>query len=379
MKIFKIFLIFFCSFYLEAEEIGEVAQKDILGDENKEDKPALWENFLELGIVQFQKGNKKDPEDLGSVLSSIRIANQFLSQEAVLSLQETEVVEKKPKRVISYSIVPKDSKIFFNLTYKFYDNRLEYRRYYDTQENFTLDTYINDYKESKIKFGVGPLDYFTDSSEVSFYYFQIETRGTYEIQTRKVSASDIGFAGGSTLSYFFYNFLKPSTTPLTYYYGTNHVRTQGIGLLMGWNTKFWKIFSIYNIFDFQMFRIDAKLSNLSQNAQFYSSSTKQYQYVPQMTYVEKNLDSNLLMYYELGFSITIGKIGFKWGIYWTLPMILDTDSLEPKGYVITFTNPIQIQTLESEVKIFYKGDPSNHTETFQIGLGGTTFGFVSKF
>ncbi|MFN3603643.1 MAG: hypothetical protein ACK4UJ_02905 [Leptonema sp. (in: bacteria)] len=364
-----------------SEEVGnqKLAQQVVSKDtKSKDSNSSFWENFLEIGIINIPKSKEKPPEDLGSVIRSIRIANQFLSNQVTFSLQQTDLVENKPKKLISYSLSP-SSKFFVNFTYKFYDNQIEYRRYYDTNENFTLDTYINDYRESKIKFGLGPLNYFKDSIEASFYFFNVSTKGIYQIQNRIIPTEHIGFAGNSTLSYFLYNHLQPSSQPFTYIYGLNKIVTAGFGFLFGSNAKFWKIFSIYQIFDFSLFSVKANLSNLTPSFEFYNTTTKRYEYVPQIINVEKTLDGNMLFQYELGFSITVNKIGFKWGIYWTLPLLLDVDYLKPKGYVIYLSDPIQIQSLEQQVQIFYKGDSSNQTKTFSLGLGGITFGVVSKF
>ncbi len=348
-------------------------------NDEKTSSSSLWENFLELGLTQLSKTKKKSPEDLSAIINSIRIANQFQNQEVTLAFQESEIPEKKPKKSISYSISPSNSIFFVNFTYKFYDNQLEYRRYYDTKENFTLDSFVTDYRESKIKLGGGPLDFFKDSFEASFYLFRIESKGIYEVQTRQIPQSEVFLARPSTLSYFFYNYLRPGSVPLSYIYGNNKVNTSGIGFYLGSNIKFWKIFSIYNVLDFTMFRIKATLSNLSPSYSFYNQTARKIEYVPQIIYVTKNLDFNMLFYYELGFSVTVGKVGFKWGVYFTMPLILDIDLEKPKGYIIALTNPIQINSLE-EAKIFYKGDLSNKTQkVFDIFLGGITFGAVSKF
>jgi len=42
-------------------------------------------SFLEYGFVQTNKSNKKPSEDLGSVISSIRLANQFQSNNIIFS------------------------------------------------------------------------------------------------------------------------------------------------------------------------------------------------------------------------------------------------------------------------------------------------------
>lgn len=342
--------------------------------------PTLWENFLEIGLTQVSKTKKKDPEDLGSILNSIRIANQFQNNQATFSLQQTEIVEKKPKKTISYTVSPEKSKFFINFTYKFFDNKLEYRRYYDTSENFTLDTIVTDYRESKIKFGSGPLDFFTNSAEASFYFFKIETKGIYEVQTRQVPQQEVFLPATSTLNFFFYNYIRPSSTPFSYIYGNNKITTSGFGGFGAFNTKFWKIFSFYNIYDISFFKIKANLYNLSPSYEFYNQITRRNEYVPQIINVKKNLDSNMLFYYELGFSVTVGQIGLKWGIYLTMPLLLDVGVNAPKGYIVTLTEPIQFKSLEQEIKIFYKGDPSNRTQKeFDIILGGITFGAVSKF
>ena len=49
-------------------------------------------SFLEYGFVQTNKSNKKPPEDLGSVISSIRLANQFQSNNNTFSFQNTYII-----------------------------------------------------------------------------------------------------------------------------------------------------------------------------------------------------------------------------------------------------------------------------------------------
>jgi hypothetical protein len=336
-------------------------------------------SFLEYGFVQTNKSNKKPPEDLGSVISSIRIANQFQSNNNIFSYQNTYIKDQSPKRKISYTLKDRDSNAFFGIQYNFYDNRLEYRQYFDTNNYYTLDTYLNDYKENKIRFGVGPLDYFQDSSELSVYYFEIVSRGSYRIQSRQLQDKELWQLGIPPDLFLLYNSINyPNST--SFIDGTTDVKTQGIGYRIGFNGKFWYIFSIYNIIDFELFSLNGKLSTFSPAYQYYDSQSRQYLTATQILYVKKNLSFNMNMYYELGFSVTLSKVGFKWGFYWTLPLILDDEYLTPKGYIIYVTqNSIKVQELDQFVQLFYKGDAANQTSTFSLGLSGITFGIVSKF
>jgi hypothetical protein len=336
-------------------------------------------SFLEYGFVQTNKSNKKPPEDLGSVISSIRIANQFQSNNIIFSYQNTYIKDQSPKRKISYTLKDRDSNAFFGIQYNFYDNRLEYRQYFDTNNYYTLDTYLNDYKENKIRFGVSPLDYFQDSSELSVYYFEIVSRGSYRIQSRQLQDKELWQLGIPPDLFLLYNSINyPNST--SFIDGTTDVKTQGIGYRIGFNGKFWYIFSIYNIIDFELFSLNGKLSTFSPAYQYYDSQSRQYLTATQILYVKKNLSFNMNMYYELGFSVTLSKVGFKWGFYWTLPLILDDEYLTPKGYIIYVTqNSIKVQELDQFVQLFYKGDAANQTSTFSLGLSGITFGIVSKF
>lgn len=347
----------------------------------QEDFNPLFEyfnNFIELGLIQSQKSTKeKRPEDLGSVLKSIRISNQYLSNNIIFTKSDLEV-NSKPKRKISYTIQDKKNKGFFNIDYRYYKNELEYRKYYDTSENYTLDSYFNNYKEIKYKFGFGPLDYFEDSMEVSLYIFQMESYGSYSIQSRMIPQENIGLVYSHATNLIFYNYLFPTQQYYTQN-GTLKIYTDGWGMVFGFNTKFFRIFSIYQIFDMQFFSVRANLSIFSPNVPFYNQQKKSYDYATQVLSVKKNLDFNINFYYELGFSITINRIGFKIGTYLTMPLILDSDYLKPKGYIIYLSNPIQIEKLENNIAIFYKGDPANQSNTFSLGIGGITFGFISKF
>jgi hypothetical protein len=336
-------------------------------------------SFLEYGFVETNKSNKKPPEDLGSVISSIRIANQFQSNNIIFSYQNTYIKDQSPKRKISYTLKDRDSNAFFGIQYNFYDNRLEYRQYFDTNNYYTLDTYLNDYKENKIRFGVGPLDYFQDSSELSVYYFEIVSRGSYRIQSRQLQDKELWQLGIPPDLFLLYNSINyPNST--SFIDGTTDVKTQGIGYRIGFNGKFWYIFSIYNIIDFELFSLNGKLSTFSPAYQYYDSQSRQYLTATQILYVKKNLSFNMNMYYELGFSVTLSKVGFKWGFYWTLPLLLDDEYLTPKGYIIYVTqNSIKVQELDQFVQLFYKGDAANQTSTFSLGLSGITFGIVSKF
>ncbi|GIX41577.1 MAG: hypothetical protein KatS3mg129_1310 [Leptospiraceae bacterium] len=336
----------------------------------------LFINFLEISLIQF-KNKDKPPEDLGSVLNSIRISNQYLSNNPVFSYQKTEIKEKKPKRRISYTIKPKDSNYFFNFQYAFYNDRLEYRKYFDTNLNFTLDTYINDNKELLLKFGYGPLDYFEDSGEVSFYYFEYKSRGTYRVQTRLLTDLETPIVSASPELFLIYNAVNSAT--IYYNDGTITIKTKGMGIFTGFNVKFFRRFSLYNILDLQFFSINGKFSSFSPVNQYYNTSTNTFQTTTQIVLTEKKMNLNMNLYYELGFSFTINKVGFKYGWYWDMPIILDTDYLNPKGYIIYLTNPVKIEQLETSINLFYKGDPSNQTKTFTIGLGGIVFGVVTKF
>lgn len=267
-------------------------------------------SFLEYGFVQTNKSNKKPPEDLGSVISSIRIANQFQSNNNIFSYQNTYIKDQSPKRKISYTLKDRDSNAFFGIQYNFYDNRLEYRQYFDTNNYYTLDTYLNDYKENKIKFGVGPLDYFQDSSELSVYYFEIVSRGSYRTQSRQLQDKELWQLGIPPDLFLLYNSINyPNST--SFIDGTTDVKTQGIGYRIGFNGKFWYIFSIYNIIDFELFSLNGKLSTFSPAYQYYDSQSRQYLTATQILYVKKNLSFNMNMYYELGFSVTLSKVGFK--------------------------------------------------------------------
>jgi hypothetical protein len=337
-------------------------------------------SFLEYGFVQTNKSNKKPPEDLGSVISSIRIANQFQSNNIIFSYQNTYIKDQSPKRKISYTLKDRDSNAFFGIQYNFYDNRLEYRQYFDTNNYYTLDTYLNDYKENKIRFGVSPLDYFQDSSELSVYYFEIVSRGSYRIQSRQLQDKELWQLGIPPDLFLLYNSINyPNST--SFIDGTTDVKTQGIGYRIGFNGKFWYIFSIYNIIiDFELFSLNGKLSTFSPAYQYYDSQSRQYLTATQILYVKKNLSFNMNMYYELGFSVTLSKVGFKWGFYWTLPLILDDEYLTPKGYIIYVTqNSIKVQELDQFVQLFYKGDAANQTSTFSLGLSEITFEIVYKF
>jgi hypothetical protein len=350
--------------------LSDVLENPLLGN---------FVSFLEYGFVQTNKSNKKPPEDLGSVISSIRIANQFQSNNIIFSYQNTYIKDQSPKRKISYTLKDRDSNAFFGIQYNFYDNRLEYRQYFDTNNYYTLDTYLNDYKENKIRFGVGPLDYFNDSSEISVYYFEIASRGSYRTQSRQLQDKELWQLGIPPDLFLLYNSINyPNST--SFIDGTTDVKTQGIGYRIGFNGKFWYIFSIYNIIDFELFSLNGKLSTFSPAYQYYDSQSRQYLTATQILYVKKNLSFNMNMYYELGFSVTLSKVGFKWGFYWTLPLLLDDEYLTPKGYIIYVTqNSIKVQELDQFVQLFYKGDPSNETSTFSLGLSGITFGIVSKF
>jgi hypothetical protein len=337
-------------------------------------------SFLEYGFVETNKSNKKPPEDLGSVISSIRIANQFQSNNNIFSYQNTYIKDQSPKRKISYTLKDRDSNAFFGIQYNFYDNRLEYRQYFDTNNFYTLDTYLNDYKENKIRFGVGPLDYFQDSSELSVYYFEIVSRGSYRTQSRQLQDKELWQLGIPPDLFLLYNSINYPNSTSFFIDGTTDVKTQGIGYRIGFNGKFWYIFSIYNIIDFELFSLNGKLSTFSPAYQYYDSQSRQYLTATQILYVKKNLSFNMNMYYELGFSVTLSKVGFKWGFYWTLPLILDDEYLTPKGYIIYVTqNSIKVQELDQFVQLFYKGDVANQTSTFSLGLSGITFGIVSKF
>jgi len=350
--------------------LSDVLENPLLGN---------FVSFLEYGFVQTNKSNKKPPEDLGSVISSIRLANQFQSNNNTFSFQNTYIKDQSPKRKISYILKDRKSDAFFGIQYNFYDNRLEYRQYFDTNNYYTLDTYLNDYKENKIRFGVGPLDYFNDSSESSVYYFEIVSRGSYRIQSRQLQDKELWQLGIPPDLFLLYNSINyPNST--SFIDGTTDVKTQGIGYRIGFNGKFWYIFSIYNIIDFELFSLNGKLSTFSPAYQYYDSQSRQYLTATQILYVKKNLSFNMNMYYELGFSVTLSKVGFKWGFYWTLPLLLDDEYLTPKGYIIYVTqNSIKVQELDQFVQLFYKGDPSNETSTFSLGLSGITFGIVSKF
>jgi hypothetical protein len=337
-------------------------------------------SFLEYGFVETNKSNKKPPEDLGSVISSIRIANQFQSNNNIFSYQNTYIKDQSPKRKISYTLKDRDSNAFFGIQYNFYDNRLEYRQYFDTNNFYTLDTYLNDYKENKIRFGVGPLDYFQDSSELSVYYFEIVSRGSYRTQSRQLQDKELWQLGIPPDLFLLYNSINYPNSTSFFIDGTTDVKTQGIGYRGGFNIKFWYIFSIYFIGELELFNINGKLSTFSPAYQYYDRQSRQYLTATQILYVKKNLSFNMNMYYELGFSVTLSKVGFKWGFYWTLPLILDDEYLTPKGYIIYVTqNSIKVQELDQFVQLFYKGDVANQTSTFSLGLSGITFGIVSKF
>ncbi|MCS7204396.1 MAG: hypothetical protein NZ853_01725 [Leptospiraceae bacterium] len=252
-------------------------------------------NFLDIGVQLIQRTNRKDPEDLGSVVNSIRLANQFLDNQNQFSIMEREV-KTKPKRTILYNRrLEYDG--FIGVNYKFYDNQVEYRKYYDTNDNFTLDTFFNDFSELMIKFGFGPLDYFTDSDEISLYYKKIKSTGVYRIETRTVLPAEVDFVKKSIENYHLYNILKPGN--FSYTQGTLKTLSEGVGMILGTNVPFLYILSYYLILDFTMFRTIAHISTFSPNTLFYNDKTKKYETITQILYIKKNLDMNMNFYYEI--------------------------------------------------------------------------------
>lgn len=391
----SILALFVLEFPLNAQNVnglqGETLGNNKSTNKSSDNSSGLFDQFLELGITQLTKNNKKKPpEDLGSVLSSIRLQNQFLSNQNLFNYQETQIKDQQPKRRISYSIREKDGG-FFNINYAFYNHRLEYRKYLiqgnnDNQSNnnynYSLDIYLNDYKETKYKLGIGPMDYFEDSTEVSFSYFEILTRGTYRVLTRNLSTQNTFLTYLPVENYLLLTSIIPEfqQLPISFIDGTTNVNTKGFGITYGSNTKFWKIFSFYNLFELQFFSIKGNFSTFSPLISTYNISTGTFEQALQIIYINKQLDFNMNMLYELGFSVTVNQIGFKWGAYLTMPLILDTDYLSPKGYIINvYSNRVDISPVETNIQLFYKGDLSNQTKRFSLGLGGITFGLVTKF
>ncbi|MCX8000562.1 MAG: hypothetical protein N3A69_16690 [Leptospiraceae bacterium] len=272
-------------------------------------------HLLEAGVFQFTKNNQKQPEELSSVISSLRIRNLFLSNSNTFEFQESEIQKKQnPQEYISYTVFSDTSHFFINLTQKFSYNQTELRRYYDTNNNFTLDAYINNYRESKFKFGFGPLDYFHDSWEMSLYYRKMQTNGNYSLQTRKIPPAYIRLVGNSAESYLLYNLSNDGN--FSYVHGTNKVIVEGLGFVFGWNFRFLEVFSFYNSLDLYYFRMNANLSTFSPSVEFYNDYKKRLEYGSQILHVNKILNLNLNMYYEVGFTITFANVGFKWGTYW---------------------------------------------------------------
>lgn len=349
---------------------------NIAAQESEQYSSSFLNHLLETGIIYLSKNKQKEPEELNSVISSIRIRNKFLSNRNIFQFQESQVLNKQNPFYINYTLFFKDFNLFMNLSHKFSNSQTIINKYYDTNNNFTLDTYIHDYKDSRFKFGSGFLDYFKDSYEFSLYYRTMQTNGIYTLQTREVPPEYASLLGGSSENYLLYNLSNSGS--FSFINGTNKVRTDGFGFVMGWNFKFWEIFSIYNSLDLYFFKIHANLSTYSPSVEFYNDTKKQLEYGSQILHVTKNLNFNMNMYYEIGFAITFADIGFKWGSYWNLPLILDADYKKPKGYIINISDQIYIQDLNQEINLFYKSDPSNQTKTFQLGLVGITFGLIKK-
>lgn len=335
-------------------------------------------HLLEAGVIQLTRKNQKQPEELDSVISSLRIRNQFLSNSNTFEFQESEIQKKQnPQEYISYTVFSDTSHFFINLTQKFSYNQTELRRYYDTNHNFTLDAYINNYRESKFKFGFGPLDYFQDSWEISLYYRKMQTNGNYSLQTRKIPPAYIRLVGNSAESYLLYNLANEGN--FSYTHGANKVIVEGLGFVLAGNFRFLEMFSFYNSLDLYYFRMNANLNTFSPSVEFYNDSKKRLEYGSQILHVNKILNLNLNMYYELGFAITFANIGFKWGTYWNLPLLLDSNYKKPKGYAIYFSDKFYFQNLEEDIKFFYRGDlATNVNRKSQASFMGFTFGVVTK-
>ncbi len=117
--------------------------------------------YLEAGYFNPLGKKAKAGEDVGSVLNSMRMGEQFLKNGVPsISFYERELKSKPTAQYIFTIASSEEDSVFFRYTYKQYNNQLDYRKYYRTDENYTLDVFVGNYREFRYRFGLGPLDYF---------------------------------------------------------------------------------------------------------------------------------------------------------------------------------------------------------------------------
>lgn len=302
--------------------------------------------------ANYDNTSKQGPETIGSILSSVRLANSLTANSLEVFNEQNKTGGSGLAPRIKYSHQFTED-FFVGLSYTqgadvFYD-----RTSIGSQGAYLKDKTKTKQNEWGIRLGAGPLDYLADDSyEFSVGYSQNTQKGPYISSGFRMPKYDTNLAKFTDPQWLMGN-------------GTIEFHNRSYSLNLGFSST-GDIFGAYISFDFQYISGSLKLaSNSIDYSQSASSLTVSNS--PQLTFIHFNKLNGFMLGSELGFIIKFTEsIGLRAGGYYQLALI---DYGTPSGlyYANGKLNEVGIST-----------EITSAETRSQMGFWGFNFGVITK-
>ncbi|EHQ07317.1 hypothetical protein [Leptonema illini] len=310
--------------------------------------------LLEVAAT-YGNTSKQGPETIGSILSSVRLANSLTSntQEFFSETNKSGGSGYTPR--IRYSHQFTDS-FFVGLSYTrgadvFYD-----RTSVGNQGAYIKDKTKTRQYQAGIRFGAGPLDYLaSESTEFSIGYEQNRQEGPYMTTGFRLPRYDSNTSSFTDLSLLFGN-------------GTIDFHHRAFSLNFGASST-GDIFGFYVLGDFQFIGGSLTLTSHTLDTSIPASAVPSFviSEQPQLTYINFPTLQGMLMSMELGMIIKFtDSFGIRGGGYYQLAYI---DYGVPKGFY--YANGTWSEVSSS-------AELTSAEKRRQLGFWGFNFGVVTK-
>lgn len=310
--------------------------------------------LLEVAAT-YGNTSKQGPETIGSILSSVRLANSLTSntQEFFTETNKTGGSGYTPR--IRYSHQFTDS-FFVGLSYTrgadvFYD-----RTSVGNQGAYIKDKTKTRQYQAGIRLGAGPLDYLaSESTEFSIGYEQNRQEGPYMTTGFRLPRYDSNTSSFTDLSLLFGN-------------GTIEFHHRAFSLNFGASST-GDIFGFYVLGDFQFIGGSLTLSSYTLDTTMPGTSLSSIVISddPQLTYINFPKLQGMLMSMEIGLIIKLSDtFGIRGGGYYQLAYI---DYGVPNGYYLDSGKWSEISAAT---------ELTSAERRRQLGFWGLNFGLVTK-
>ena len=308
--------------------------------------------LLEVAAT-YGNTSKQGPETIGSILSSVRLANSLTSntQEFFTETNKTGGSGYTPR--IRYSHQFSDS-FFVGLSYTrgadvFYD-----RTSVGNQGAYIKDKTKTRQYQAGIRLGAGPLDYLaSESSEFSIGYEMNSQEGPYTTTGFRLPRYDSGSGSFSDLSLLIGN-------------GRIEFNNRAISFNLGASST-GDIFGFYVLGDFQFISGSLKLASQTFDTSLPASSPTIVLGQPQITQIHFTKLQGFMLGMELGMIIKFSEsFGLRGGGYYQLAFI---DYGIPKGFYLANGT---LNEVSSATEI------TSAEKRRQLGFWGFNFGLVTK-